>query len=61
VIAGDCPAKTVSDRLPPRAYIASTITRRHLAARLPAFDGPLVARCSTAVFVATIADAHAAT
>jgi len=35
-----------------RRYIASTITRRHLADRLPKFEGALAARCSTAVFAA---------
>lgn len=35
-----------------RGYVASTITRRHLAERLPRFDGPLRAHCATAVFVA---------
>jgi SAM-dependent methyltransferase len=35
-----------------RRYVASTITRRHLAGRLPKFEGSLAARCSTAVFVA---------
>ena len=35
-----------------RAYVASTITRRHLADRLPEFEAPIAAQCSSAVFVA---------
>ncbi len=35
-----------------RTYVASTITRSHLAERVPDFDGPFVARSSYAVFVA---------
>jgi ubiquinone/menaquinone biosynthesis C-methylase UbiE len=36
-----------------RSYVASTITRRRLAERLPRFRGPLRARCATTVFGAT--------
>ena len=35
-----------------RAYMAATITRRHLADRLPELEAPIAARCSSAVFVA---------
>ncbi len=43
-----------------RAYIAATITRSHLADRVPGFDGPLVAHSDVAVFVARGARGHAA-
>jgi SAM-dependent methyltransferase len=43
---------TFADHETARRYVASTITRRHLADRLPPFNGALAARCSTAVFVA---------
>ena len=36
-----------------RTYVASTITRSSLAARVPDFDGPFVAHSAFAVFIAT--------
>jgi SAM-dependent methyltransferase len=36
-----------------RRYVASTITRRGLAERVPNFEGRLVATCATSLFVAT--------
>jgi ubiquinone/menaquinone biosynthesis C-methylase UbiE len=36
-----------------RTYVASTITRSHLADRVPELDGPFAARSDFAVFVAT--------
>jgi SAM-dependent methyltransferase len=41
------------DHATARRYIASTMTRRRLADRLPPFTGPLRATCATSVFVAT--------
>ena len=36
-----------------RAYVAASITRRHLADRLPPFDGPLRCTARQTVFVAS--------
>jgi SAM-dependent methyltransferase len=36
-----------------RSYVAASVTRAHLAERIPKFSGPLVASRSIAVFIAT--------
>jgi len=41
-----------ADHAAARRYVASTITRRALARRLPAFEGSLRATCATSLFVA---------
>jgi SAM-dependent methyltransferase len=41
------------DQATARRYVASTITRRQLAERLPVFTEPLRATCATSVFIAT--------
>jgi SAM-dependent methyltransferase len=35
-----------------RAYIRASVAHKHLAERVPSFDGPLIATCANAVFVA---------
>jgi SAM-dependent methyltransferase len=44
-------AVTFPNREEVRTYVSSTLTRAHLADRLPNFDGPLVAHSDFAVFV----------
>jgi SAM-dependent methyltransferase len=46
------PTVVFRDHAAVRDYILSSVTRAHLADRLPAFDGPLRATRATAVFVA---------
>jgi len=38
-----------------RAYIAASVAHKHLAQRVPEFEGPLRATCANAVFVAETA------
>lgn len=44
---------TFSDAEAARSYVAASVTRAHLAKRMPEFSGPLVASRSIAVFIAT--------
>jgi SAM-dependent methyltransferase len=46
------PTVVFPDRAAARAYISSSVTRSHLADRLPRFQGPLRATRATAVFAA---------
>jgi ubiquinone/menaquinone biosynthesis C-methylase UbiE len=46
------PTVVFTDRSAAHNYIASSVTRSHLADRLPPFEGPLRATRATAVFVA---------
>jgi SAM-dependent methyltransferase len=43
---------TFRDHAAARAYVAASVTRSHLAARLPSFEGPLRATRAATVFVA---------
>jgi ubiquinone/menaquinone biosynthesis C-methylase UbiE len=46
------PTVVFADRAAAHAYISSSVTRAHLADRLPPFDGPLRATRTTALFAA---------
>jgi len=41
-----------SDADAARGYIGASVAHKHLAERVPAFEGPLIATCANAVFVA---------